>query len=42
VRIFAFWGTLFSLAVFSLTLYLACAALMRNVAAAVAVEVRHG
>ncbi|KAI3429335.1 hypothetical protein D9Q98_005430 [Chlorella vulgaris] len=38
VRIFAFWGTLFSLAVFSLTLYLACAALMRNVAAAVAVE----
>jgi hypothetical protein len=41
-RILAFWGTIFSLGSFALTLFLACAALMRNVAAATAVEVRRG
>ncbi|KAL4440309.1 hypothetical protein ABPG75_003310 [Micractinium tetrahymenae] len=37
-RLLAFWGTLFGLAAFTLTLFFCCAALARNVAAASALQ----
>lgn len=39
-RLLVFWAILFGLAAFTLTLFLCCAALTRNVAAASAIEVR--